>query len=93
MKRSMRNVFAVAGVATVMTLVAPPVYAQVGDAAGCTTDYVDAMNGPWGIPNPVNVTYTPPATVNVDASPGINFAGAFASYAVNATLAYVICVA
>ena len=95
MKRSMRKVLAVAGATAVMSLVAPAAHAQVadpGDAAGCTTDYVDAMNGPWMIPNPVTVTYTPPATVTVDGSPGINFAVAFANYTRNATVTYVNCV-
>lgn len=88
--RSMRKVLAVAGAAAVMAFAAPPAHAQ--DAAGCTTDYANAMKGPWAIPNPVVVTYTPPATVTVDGSPGINFAGAFANYTINATVTFVNCV-
>lgn len=89
-----RKILTVLGATAVMALVAPPAHAQidtVDNAAGCTTDYLDDMKGPWAVPVPATVTYTPPATVTVDASPGVNFAGAFANYTVNATVTYVDC--
>ena len=62
-----------------------------GDVPGCTTTYLDTMGGPYPVPLP-EVTYTPPATVQVSADEFVNFAVAVGVRAAFATYDYVWCV-
>ncbi len=91
LKRSMKNVVAVSGVTALMAMAAPPAVAGTGDAAGCTTTYVNSIGGDYRLPDPPTVTYTPPATITVDADDTVNFTVAVATHVANATVAYVIC--
>ncbi|HYP24360.1 MAG TPA: hypothetical protein VEV43_12370 [Actinomycetota bacterium] len=63
----MRKITTVAAAAAaLMALAVPTASAQTGDPAGCTTVLVDTLtNG--ALPELVEVTYTPPGTVTVDA--------------------------
>lgn len=96
MKRSVRSLAAVGAAVAVMALAAPAASANeaVGpeDAAGCTTTYVKSVGGPYILPNPPTVSYTPPATVTVDADDTVNFAIAVGAHVANATITYVFCV-
>ena len=76
-----------------MAMAAPAASAGPEDAPGCTTTYVNEVGGPYILPNPPTVTYTPPATVTVDADDTVNFTFALGFHLVDATVAYVICLA
>ena len=97
LKRSMKSLAAVGAVVALMAMSAPAASAGEtvgpGDAAGCTTDYVNAVGGPYILPNAPTVTYTPPAKVTVDADDAVNWTVAVGFHVANATVAYVICVA
>ncbi len=79
-----------------MAMAAPPASANEvaapGDAAGCTTTYVNEIGGPYILPNPPTVTYTPPATITVNADETVNFAVGVSLHVASATITYVFCV-
>lgn len=88
MKRSFGRLVAVTAVGAVTALTASPAAAtEVTTADDCTTEYVRTLS--TGSNDPlVEVTYTPPATITVDA----DHAAAVAAQVVNATTTYVDCV-
>lgn len=92
MKRSIRSLAAVGAALSLMVVAAPAASAGPEDAAGCTTTYVGQVGGPYILPDLPSVTYTPPATVTVDADETVAFAGAITFHIVNSTIAYVDCV-
>jgi len=88
----MRSLAAVGAVVALMAMTAPAASAGPEDAAGCTTTYVGEVGGPYILPNPPTVSYTPPATVTVDADETVNFVVAVGAHVANATVRYVDCV-
>lgn len=92
MKRSIRSLAAVGAAVSLMVVAAPAASAGPEDAAGCTTTYVGQLGGPYALPNLPTVTYTPPATVTVDADDTVAFTVAVTFHIVNSTAAYVDCV-
>lgn len=92
MKRSIRSLAAVGAALSLMVVAAPAASAGPEDAAGCTTTYVGQVGGPYILPNPPSVSYTPPATVTVDADETVNFTVAVTFHVLNSTVTYVNCV-
>ena len=86
-----------AGVAALSLGVAPAASAAevaVPDAAGCTTVLVNEAGGwvPLAMPFPVDIEYTPPATVYVSADRGIAFALGVVNNISGDVVAFVDCV-
>ena len=94
MNRCSRSLAAIGAAVALTALAAPSASAAVGpeDAAGCTTTYVGTVGGPYILPNPPTVSYTPPASVTVDADDAVSFTLAVATRVANATVTYVNCV-
>ncbi|HYP24361.1 MAG TPA: hypothetical protein VEV43_12375 [Actinomycetota bacterium] len=80
MKRSLRAVTAIGAVAAAMALMTPAASADPGDAQDCTTVLIQSLLTTTPEPELVEVTYTPPATVNVSADGAIAQAQPFVTW-------------
>lgn len=67
MKRSLRAVTAIGAVAAAMAVTTPAASAGPEELPGCTTVLILSLLTTGPEPELVEVTYTPPATVNVSA--------------------------
>ena len=91
MKRFVGRLLAAGAVIAVMAVTAPAASAAEGDAAAmqdCTTIYAETLARMSTPEELVSVTYTPPATVTVDADPAVGVV----RYVVGATVAYIQCI-